>query len=847
MRSTTRTATGVVHRDIKPENILLQDGQAIVADFGIARALDSAGAGESGGTGTPAYMSPEQRHRGATVDGRTDVYALGCVLYEMLCGASAFGDRREGVPASLARRGVSVPQEIDRAITRAMAESADERFATAGAFAQAIAGGRHLTGPRRGMLAAAVGVAAIAAAAFAALRPSEPRVVPAAERIAVLPFEADPDDSALTRLGEDLAGTVSLTLDGVGGVGTVDRFALLTREAREERPATVDAALELGRRFGAEGVLRGSLRRQGSRVRTEASLLRSDAAVPVARAVVVAPAESLEVITDSLVWSLLRQVWLGGAAPTPSLGAVTTGSIAALRAFLDGEHAMVTNRWSDAVDHYRAAYTADTSFALAYSRSAEAAAWAHGDIEPAVRRGLAATRDRLPERDRLLADERLADTSGTTRLRLLGEMTSRYPDYWPGWFFYGDALVHFGVLHGRSWAEGRAALRRALAGSRDLLPAWQHLGWISTGQDTLAFREAFEQRQRLGYYGGPRGAAGVRADRLLDGLGRSGGDIVPSLRPLVDSVARDIVADTAFQALETELAFGFAPAQVAIDRRVLAAGPAPALRTAALRSLALSWAARGAWDSAVAAIDAYAGSDARGPVYAYSLTVLGAWLGALPPSVATARRAAAGAAVPRLREEARPILGACLLWLDGLLAFVKRDESGLAAAQEALARLRTRDGDWNARSLAAFELALDGRRSEAGRRLAALEWEMAEHSTVGDLSRYDLLVSRLSAATWLAEAGDDEQAIRLLRAADAKGSGKRAEWYVTSGPAHLLLGRLLERRGDRGEAVEAYRQVLRRMDLPGPAQRDMMREAETAVARLGVRSTSPPPRSSPRA
>ncbi|HEY9477254.1 MAG TPA: serine/threonine-protein kinase, partial [Microbacteriaceae bacterium] len=85
----------VVHRDIKPENILLQDGQAIVADFGIARAID-AGVVDAGATetipalGTPAYMSPEQATRTAGNDGRTDIYALGCVLYEMLAGAPPF-------------------------------------------------------------------------------------------------------------------------------------------------------------------------------------------------------------------------------------------------------------------------------------------------------------------------------------------------------------------------------------------------------------------------------------------------------------------------------------------------------------------------------------------------------------------------------------------------------------------------------------------------------------------------------------------------------------------------------------------------------------------------------------
>ncbi|HEU5050567.1 MAG TPA: serine/threonine-protein kinase, partial [Gemmatimonadales bacterium] len=86
-------AHGVVHRDIKPENILLEDGEAVVADFGLARALDAAADDPLSlpglAMGTPAYMSPEQS-AGAEVDARTDIYSLGCVLYEMLAGEPPF-------------------------------------------------------------------------------------------------------------------------------------------------------------------------------------------------------------------------------------------------------------------------------------------------------------------------------------------------------------------------------------------------------------------------------------------------------------------------------------------------------------------------------------------------------------------------------------------------------------------------------------------------------------------------------------------------------------------------------------------------------------------------------------
>src|SRR5881296_1203411 len=153
---------GVIHRDIKPENILLHEGEAVVADFGIALALEEAGAERlthSGlSLGTPQYMSPEQGSGSGELDGRCDIYSLGCVLYEMLAGHAPFAGGTaqetlarhalEPVPSVRAARS-AVPEAVERAITKALAKQPADRFATATQFAMALAAPARSARPAR--------------------------------------------------------------------------------------------------------------------------------------------------------------------------------------------------------------------------------------------------------------------------------------------------------------------------------------------------------------------------------------------------------------------------------------------------------------------------------------------------------------------------------------------------------------------------------------------------------------------------------------------------------------------------------------------------------------------------
>ena len=151
-------ARGVIHRDIKPESILLQSGQPVVADFGIALAVQQAGGQRLTQTGmslgTPQYMSPEQAMGDRTLDARTDIYALGAITYEMLAGEPPFtGPNTQAIvarvltekPRPLAQLRETVPPQVESAVHQALQKLPADRFPNAAAFASALASSNLLS------------------------------------------------------------------------------------------------------------------------------------------------------------------------------------------------------------------------------------------------------------------------------------------------------------------------------------------------------------------------------------------------------------------------------------------------------------------------------------------------------------------------------------------------------------------------------------------------------------------------------------------------------------------------------------------------------------------------------
>jgi len=240
---------GVIHRDIKPENILLHEGEAMVADFGIALAVSAAGGErltETGlSLGTPEYMSPEQALGEGEPDARSDIYSLGCVLYEMLVGEPPYTGptgmavlaKRLSDPVPRARRlRAAIPASMDAALLRALAKERADRFGSAREFAEALAA------------EAGEGVEAV-------------------KSIVVLPFanlSPDPDNEYFSD---------GLTDELIADLSKIRSLRVISRNSAMQLKGTDKDTKTIGRELDVEYVLEGTVRRAGDRLRITAQLI----------------------------------------------------------------------------------------------------------------------------------------------------------------------------------------------------------------------------------------------------------------------------------------------------------------------------------------------------------------------------------------------------------------------------------------------------------------------------------------------------------------------------------------------------------------------------------------------
>jgi serine/threonine-protein kinase len=338
---------GIIHRDIKPENILLEDGQALVADFGIARAVSAMGEEKLTSTGislgTPTYMSPEQGMADPGLDGRSDIYSLGCVLYEMLAGQPPFTGRTtqaliarhslDQVPSlSIVRQ--TIPEDVEDAVMRALAKVPADRFATAAEFANALRAcdtggtgtlrrtGRRTQGRRpnkrnRSLVAFAIvfGILAISGAAWAGrsfLWGAKHQTAQNAaggfrpQRIAVLNFQDMSPDKRLGYLADGVTKSLTDQLSRVSALDVISSGGVNQFRGKNVARDSIARALEAGT------LVDGSVTPEGKNVRVTMRLVDGNSDVQRDDASVVAPLGDPLTLTTKLSeqLSLMLREWL---------------------------------------------------------------------------------------------------------------------------------------------------------------------------------------------------------------------------------------------------------------------------------------------------------------------------------------------------------------------------------------------------------------------------------------------------------------------------------------------------------------------------------------------------------
>ncbi|MFL5505389.1 MAG: protein kinase domain-containing protein [Gemmatimonadales bacterium] len=424
---------GFIHRDIKPANILLQSGHALVADFGIARAVEDVG-GESLtrtglAVGTPQYMAPEQAAGEKEIDGRADVYAAGAILYELLTGETPFaGPNARAIltrsltesPRAPSKVRPGLPPTVDAVVLTALARNADDRYATAEEFGAAIDGLRQgaptpsgmvpaiappptvtmpVVGPRRALasrrnaLLAGLALLALAAVVFGVRRRNGGAVdaggPPSGNRVAVMPFrgEGAPDDVVLVDglLGDVRNRFSDLSALKVIGAASVNGYRNTTK-----------SVADIGRELTADYLLNGTLRWVGSGAERR---VLADVKLVDARSGGVRWSETVD-MPDSALAGLPGEIarraapHLGVTPTAEEQAALTTRSttkVDAYRSFLRGQQITLTGNADPvssraAVQEYEQAVALDATMLDAWARLSTAASnlYFNGNHDPVV-------------------------------------------------------------------------------------------------------------------------------------------------------------------------------------------------------------------------------------------------------------------------------------------------------------------------------------------------------------------------------------------------------------------------------------------------------------------------------
>jgi serine/threonine-protein kinase len=353
---------GIIHRDIKPENVLLSHGHAVIADFGIARAIRAAG-GEritQAGlvVGSPAYMSPEQIDAEVEADGRSDIYSLALVLHEMLAGKGVFSGpnaqallaRRVRTPEPELSLPPTVPQSVRTGIAAALAVDRDQRPPTGATLMDLLTGGEG------------TGVTGVTATSGS----GEFNQVPS---IAVLPFANLSGDHKDEYLSD------GLTEEIINALAQLKELRVAARTSSFALKGTTLDIPEVGKKLKAETVLEGSVRRAGSRLRITAQLINASNGYHIWSERYDRNAEDVFAVEDEIASAIVDRLKLSLASGRDALVKPPTTDLEAYHLYLKARHLWnkrTKESLEQAVKYFEQAIERDPQYALAHAGIADA-------------------------------------------------------------------------------------------------------------------------------------------------------------------------------------------------------------------------------------------------------------------------------------------------------------------------------------------------------------------------------------------------------------------------------------------------------------------------------------------
>jgi hypothetical protein len=648
-------------------------------------------------------------------------------------------------------------------------------------------------------------------------------------------------DSSLARLGQDLVVTLSANLDGVGSLHTVDAVTLLLRARKAPSPLPLADARKLASDLGARSVLTGTLINAGDRVRASVALHRVDTDSMIASATALASPRDIASITDSLTWGILQQVWRRGRAPSPVLAGITTRSVEALRAFLDGERNFQRLAGDAALADFRRAFELDSNFAQAYMRYSGVNAWMTGPPDTLIDRRLMALKNRLPQREQLYLEASQAPGVIPERVARFKALAQRFPDYPPVLMAAADPIVHSGPYYGIPIAEAKPMLDRL----EELVPEHgdtrfhQAITTLAIGTDDSIAVVAANAARVMTAPWGPLLAFTARQHEA-----RARGTPLPPLDAAMP-VARALVeasrSRTPFYAVLS--IFGLEPTFAGYRLQALEhvraagiySGDLELASTLSEGSLRIS---RGDWTGGLRALRRTEGArlDFAERMTSARLAALGAWLGAVDTATADSAlqrvRALPGADVaPPDRVELR--------WLDGLLGVMRADSARVQRARRELAADTLPIARNAARSLAGLWLWRTDQEAGADTLRASSEDAMR----VGGAMVSVLAIDRLVVGRALRKRGTPADAERYLMWPDASTNVVRNTTvrYALGSLVSYERGVAHEEAGDRRAAVFRLRRFVDAYDSPPPAHRALVEDAKRRLARL-EKTDAPAPR-----